>query len=97
MNLNSESAIAVVRLLVALIVSIAAILGVSLDPEVVNIIVAIAAAVVVLAWVWWRNNNLTKAAQEAQKVLNSIKRGDYYEDCVEGCAEEVAPETSEEE
>ena len=34
-----------------------------------NIVVAAATGV----WSWWKNNNVTKAAQDAQRVLDGIK------------------------
>ena len=34
-------------------------------------------SVVLLAYSWWKNNNITLAAQEAQNVLSNIKVSDY--------------------
>ena len=31
------------------------------------------ATVLVAIWVWWKNNNVTKEAQEAQEYLNELK------------------------
>ena len=37
--------------------------------QLVSILFTIGAAV----WSWWKNNNVTKAAQDAQRVLDGIK------------------------
>jgi len=34
------------------------------------------AVVGVAIWTWYKNNNVTKEAQEAQKVLDKLKKGD---------------------
>lgn len=34
------------------------------------------ATVLVAIWVWWKNNNVTKEAQEAQKYLDELKKGE---------------------
>lgn len=73
MNINSQTVIAVVRLAVALVVAIGAMLGFAVDADMIlNVALAIA-SIVVLVYVWWKNNNVTKAAQESQKVLDAIK------------------------
>lgn len=74
MNINSQSVIAVVRLGVALVVSLGAMAGIDIDGDAVANVVLAIASVGTLAWVWWKNNNVTQAAQEAQIVLNEIKQ-----------------------
>lgn len=71
---------AIIRLLVATIVLLNQILvayGWSPLPfseeEIYNGLSALASAVVVV-WVWWKNNNVTKEAQQAQKELDKLKR-----------------------
>lgn len=74
---------AIIRLLVATIVLLNQILvayGWSPLPfseeEIYNGLSALASAVVVV-WVWWKNNNVTKEAQQAQKELDKLKgKGD---------------------
>lgn len=74
MEFNSQSAIAFARLLVTLAVGVATVFGWTLDAELwLNIILSIA-GVVLFAYSWWKNNNITSAAQEAQEVLNEIKQ-----------------------
>ena len=33
------------------------------------------------AWAWWKNNNITKAAQEGQLVINEIKSENVVGNC----------------
>lgn len=70
---------AIIRLLVATIVLLNQILvayGWSPLPfseeEIYEGLSALASAVVVV-WVWWKNNNVTKEAQQAQKELDKLK------------------------
>lgn len=70
---------AIIRLLVATIVLLNQILvayGWSPLPfseeEIYNGLSALASAVVVV-WVWWKNNNVTNEAQQAQKELDKLK------------------------
>lgn len=73
MELNSQSVVAFVRLIVTLAVSVAATFGWTLDAELwLNVVLSIG-SVALFVYSWWKNNNITKAAQEAQEVLNEIK------------------------
>lgn len=72
-KINSQTVAAVVRLGVALVVSVFAMLGIDLDAGGIEDAVLAVASMVVLVWVWWRNNNVTMAAQEAQSVLDMVK------------------------
>lgn len=80
-NINSQTVAAVVRLGVALVVSVFAMFGVDLDAGGIEDAVLAAASVVVLVWVWWRNNNVTMAAQEAQNVLDMVKAEQKIDEC----------------
>lgn len=74
---NSQTAVAIGRLIVTILASIAATLGWSFDADLwLNICLSIL-SVVLLAYSWWKNNNLTLAAQEAQNVLSAIKISNY--------------------
>lgn len=73
-NINSQTATAVARLAVALAVSLLAMFGVEIDGDGIENAVLAVASVAVMAWVWWKNNNVTEAAQEAQAVLDAIRR-----------------------
>lgn len=74
-KINSETATAVTRLAVALAVSVGAMFGFDVDGDGIENAVLAVASVAVMAWVWWRNNNVTLAAQEAERVLRAIKGG----------------------
>ena len=77
MELNRESIIAFVRLLCGLVVYGASLAGVYLDLETIYMIAMIAVSIIVFVYtLWWKNNNITKAAQEAQEYLNVIKKAD---------------------
>ena len=74
---NSQTAVAIGRLVVTILASIATTLGWSFDADLwLNIFLSIL-SVVLLAYSWWKNNNITLAAQEAQNVLSNIKVSDY--------------------
>ncbi len=75
-QINSETAVAVVRLAVALIVALGAMLGFDVDGDAILNTALAVASVGVMACVWWKNNNVTLAAQEAQEVLDEIKSGE---------------------
>ena len=73
------------QLIVRLIVSIVAVINSScamagqpiLDLGEDQITSVVNVVVLVAAWVWgfWKNNNFTQAAKDAQKLLNEEKRG----------------------
>jgi hypothetical protein len=60
---------------VVIIVQVAALYGMTLDPDTVASVITVAAAVVVMLWALWKNHNFTSAAQEAQKFLKGLKDG----------------------
>ena len=74
---------AIIRLLVATIVLLNQVLvayGWNPIPyseeEIYSGLSALASAITVL-WIWWKNNNVTKEAQQAQKHLDELKaKGD---------------------
>ena len=74
---NSQTAVAIGRLVVTILASIAATLGWSFDADLWLKIFLSVLSVVLLAYSWWKNNNITLAAQEAQNVLSNIKVSDY--------------------
>lgn len=73
MNINSQTVVAVARLAVALIVALGTMFGFAVDADALLNAALAVASVAVMAWVWWKNNNVTMAAQESQKVLDAIK------------------------
>ena len=70
---NAERVIAVARLACTLAASVAAGCGLALDADALYTGAAALIACVCYVWSWWSNNNVTQAAQEAQKYLDSIK------------------------
>lgn len=96
-NINSQTATAVARLAAALAVSLLAMFGVEIDGDGIENAVLVVFAVAVLVWVWWRNNNVTEAAQEAQDILDAMRLG--YAGVAEDCEtkKELAAEAAEKE
>ena len=75
-NVEKDTIIRTILLVVALINQALTILGYPLLPfsdeqitEVVTLLLTIGAS----AWAWWKNNSFTKPAIEADKVLNELK------------------------
>lgn len=71
----SEKIVAIARLAVMLVAAVAGAFGLTVDAD---SLLTIAACVVALAagvWSWWKNNNVTEAAQIAQGYLNALKDG----------------------
>lgn len=73
-----DRTIAVTRLVVALIVDIAAVYGYSLPvgEEFLYSIGALVAMVIAHTWAWWKNNNMTEKASKSQVILDRCKAGD---------------------
>ena len=73
-----DRTLAVARLLVALIVDIAAVYGYSLPvgEELLYSIAALLVMAVTHIWVWWKNNNVTEEAGKAQVLLHALKADD---------------------
>lgn len=77
---NSQSTVAFVRLAVPLASFVAAAFGWALDPDLLTNALLSVLAVALLVWTWWKNNNVTEAAQAAQRVLEAIKAGEEEEE-----------------
>lgn len=73
-DFNSETALALIRLVVPTLASAAAMFGWSVDSDLAINIATTLLALITLVWSWWRNNNLTEAAREAQRLLDEIKQ-----------------------
>ena len=72
---NSERIMAVVRLMVMLASAVAGGFGLTVDPDGLGTIVACGVACAAGGYSWWKNANVTLAAQEAQRYLDGIKNG----------------------
>lgn len=74
LQFNRDRVVAIVRLLVMLASAVAGGFGLTLDPDALGTIAACVLAVAAGIYSWWKNNNLTEAAQEAQEYLDAIRR-----------------------
>lgn len=73
--MNAERVLAIARLACTLAATVAAGCGIGLDADALFVGIACVTATGCYAWSWWKNNNVTQAAQEAQKVLDEIRKG----------------------
>lgn len=68
-----EKVKAILTIVVTAAVNIANVYGYAVDAEAwVNVALSVASAVTV-AYAWWKNQNVTPEAQQAQLVLNNLK------------------------
>ena len=80
MRINTETAAAIARLAATLAAAIAAGAGLALDADALTTGILCALALGCFVWSWWKNNNVTAAAQEAQDFLDELKSAiDYSE------------------
>ena len=72
-DVKSERAKAIVTIVVVAIVNIANIFGYALDADAwINVVLSILSAVSI-AWSWWKNQNVTEQAAQAQALLDALK------------------------
>ena len=72
---KKDTLMAFVRLACMLIATGLAMFGVTVDADALFVGAMIVLALVSYIWAWWKNNNVTTAATEAQKVLDELKHG----------------------
>ena len=72
---KKQTLMAFIRLACSLITTGLALYGVSVDADALFVLAMIVVALVAYIWSWWKNNNVTSAATEAQKVLDELKKG----------------------
>ena len=71
--MNIERVKAIATIVVTAIVNIANVLGYAWDADAaVNAVLSVLSAVTI-AYSWWKNQNVTFAAQQAQKYLDDLK------------------------
>ena len=63
----------IVSAIVVLVVQVAAIFGLTVDANAVNVFVSGVAVLIVTAYSLWKNHNFTDAANEAQKTIEELK------------------------
>lgn len=77
--MNKELIMAIVRMIIFMITGINAVLvakgitPIPLDETAIMEFISYGLAGIAAIWTWWKNNNVTKAAQEAQQTLKEIK------------------------
>lgn len=72
---KKQTLMAFIRLACSLITTGLALYGVSVDADSLFVLAMIVVALVAYIWSWWKNNNVSAAATEAQKVLEELKHG----------------------
>jgi len=71
--MNVERAKAIITIIVTAVVNIANVYGYAVDAEAwINVALSILSAICI-AWSWWKNQNITYAAQQGQLVVDQIK------------------------
>ena len=71
--MNAERAKAILTIIVVAIVNILNVMGYAMDAEpYINAITSVFSAVTI-AYAWWKNQNITPEAQQAQAVLDHLK------------------------
>lgn len=71
--MNTERIKAIVTIVVTAVVNIANICGYAYDLDPILNAVLSVVSFVCIAWSWWKNQNITEPAIEAQKVLDHLK------------------------
>ena len=80
MEPDFEKIKAIATIVITAIVNVANVMGYAMDADVwINAVLSILSAASI-AYAWWKNQNVTKEAQEAQKVLDFLKQvdGEYH-------------------
>ena len=73
--MNAETLKALVTLLVTVALNVANAAGYAFDFGMVYNVVFGVLALVSVAYAWWKNQNVTEAAQQAQEYLDELKAG----------------------
>lgn len=78
--MNKERLKAIVTIVVTAIVNIANVYGYSVDAgPIINVVLSVLSALTIV-YSWWKNQNVTDAAQRAQKYLKELKKGNHNVD-----------------
>lgn len=73
MRMNTQSVIALIRIVAPLVVSAFGAAGVAMDLDTVTCVLVIVAGGIVSVYTGWKNNSITKAAQEADRFMEAVK------------------------
>lgn len=77
---KKECVLGIIRGLVPIVVTVLTIFGISADADIIITVVGGILSIITFLWSWWKNNNITLAAQQAQKVLDDLKNGEEVVD-----------------
>lgn len=72
---KKQTIMAFIRLACMLIATGCTMFGIAVDADALFVGAMLVVSVIVYIWVWWKNNNVSKAATEAQRVLEELKKG----------------------
>lgn len=71
--MNLEQAKAIITIIVTAVVNVANVCGFAMDADAwINVALSILSAATIL-YSWWKNQNVTPEAQQAQHFLNELK------------------------
>lgn len=88
----SEKAKALTRLVVILVLAVNGLLaGIGASPisnEAVYQVISDLVTILASVWAWWKNNNVTPEAAEAQGFLDGLKNEETIEEMTDGKGEE---------
>lgn len=72
---KKQTVLAFVRLACTLATTGLAMYGITVDANAIFVGAMLVLALIAYVWSWWKNNNVSTAATEAQKVLDELKNG----------------------
>lgn len=78
--MNRESAIAIIRIAVPAICGIAGVLGYTLDADSITNVVLVLAGAFFSLYSGWKDNNVTKKAQQAHAAMRELQGDDLKGD-----------------
>lgn len=76
MNTKTERIKAIITIIITAAVNIANVYGYAIDAEPLITGALSILSVITIIYAWWKNQNVTDAAVEGQKVIDSIKSGE---------------------
>ncbi len=76
MNTRTERIKAIITIVITAAVNIANVYGYAIDAEPLITGALSILSVITIIYAWWKNQNVTDAAVEGQKVIDSIKSGE---------------------
>ena len=71
--MTRDQVVAIVRLGVMFVAAVLSGIGIAIDADALYNLIALAVALIAGIVSWWKNSNMTEAAQEAQAYLDNLK------------------------